>query len=57
MYIILYIFILIYHQEEGALSSSVENQYLYKRGQSGTTPKMSSFFSSQVRLCTGLICK
>jgi len=34
--------------EEGGLSTSVENQYLYNRGRSGTTPKMSNFFATEV---------
>jgi len=33
---------------EDGLSTSVEKQYLYNRGQSGTTPKMSSFLTTQV---------
>lgn len=36
------------YSEDGGLSTSVEKQYLFNRGQSGTTPKMSSFFATQV---------
>jgi len=35
-----------------SLSSSVERQYMFNRGQSGTTPKMSSFFDRQASIAS-----